>query len=213
MGNNENFDGSNKEKKEYYEKEIERRKKQLTDKDLEFMESSPWFDSDEMAVAYNYRTEPYKDYKHYENVDKAFDNEKEKFKSIDLDEFKKNDGTYDIIRLKRPLKGKDSFLGNIANKAIEKLHHEGVAIGNGKNYLIFDYGKKGGDLDFSFKISDNLNEWTIKQNEGICSKNDNEIKEIFFDSDAEKWSSSRSYKINNHNCQHFAQNKIDKLKN
>ncbi len=216
MGNEEIAKKSNEEKAKYYKEQYENRSKKLTDKDLDEMENSPWCDSDEMYTAYNYRTQPYKDYTHYNNVDIDFKKEKERFNQIDLNKFKNDDGTYNIIRLQRALKGKnfvtDNLLNN-ANKAIKKIHHEGLAFGNDKNFIVFDYGNKEFDFDFGFKVTDNLDEWAIKTREGICKKSDDEIKEIFFGEEAEKkWSSSREYNLLKHNCQNYAQEKINQLK-
>jgi len=213
MGNDINYT-SNSEKAEKNKKEYEERSKKLTDKDLEEMNNSPWFDSDEMATAYKYRYQPYKEYKHYEKIDESFKEVKAKFDQINLRDFQKDDGTYNIYKLERPLKGKDSKIGNILNKTVNKLHHEGVAIGNGKNYIVFDYGKKGGNLDFAFKITKDLNEWKEIKLVGESSKNEKELLEIFFGKESEhKYSDGRDYKFITHNCQDYAKEHIKKLQN
>ena len=178
------------------------------------MNNSPWFDSDEMATAYLYRMNPYKEYKHYEKIDEAFKEVKAKFDQINLRDFQKDDGTYNIYKLERPLKGKDSKIGNILNKTVNKLHHEGVAIGNGNNFIVFDYGKKGGNLDFAFKITKDLNEWKEIKLVGESSKNEKELLEIFFGIETEhKYSDGRNYKFITHNCQDYAKEHIKKLQN
>ena len=216
MGNDgsSNFEyKNNREKAEYYKNIIKIREKNLTDKDLDFMNNSPMFDSDEMAVYYNYRIAPVKDYNHYDNVDKKFNENKKAFSKINLDDYKKSDGKYDVYRLERPLKGKDSIAGNILNSAVKKLHHEGVAIGNGKNFIIADYGRKGKDLDFEVKTSNNLNDWKNIKLEGTSSKSEKELEELFYGINNEKnWSDSYKYNFLKHNCQDFAEQIIKQLK-
>ena len=60
MGNDNNYT-SNSEKAEQNRQKYEERSKKLTDEDLDEMNNSPWFDSDEMATAYLYRMAPYKE--------------------------------------------------------------------------------------------------------------------------------------------------------
>ena len=129
MGNNNNKDfeeKSNRQKADFYKEEMENRQKKLTDEDLEKMENSPFFDADEMFTAYNYRTAPFKDYKHYDNVDKKFNEKKNEFNEINLDEYRKEDSKFDLYKLERPLKGKDSQIGNGLNFLNSKIHHEGL---------------------------------------------------------------------------------------
>jgi len=154
---------SNSEKEEQNKKEYEERSKKLTDEVLDEMNNSPMFDSDEIALYYSYKLKPYEEYKHYEKIDESFKVTKEKFDQINLKDFQNDEGTYNIYKLERPLKVKDTKIGNILNKIVKKIHHEGVAIGNGINYIVFDYGRKGGNLDFAFKTTKDLNEWKEKK--------------------------------------------------
>ena len=205
---------SNSEKAEKNRKEYEERSKKLTDEVLDKMNDSPMFDIDEMATFYSYKMDPYKEYKLYEKIDESFKATKEKFAQTNLKDFQNHDGTYNIYQLERPLKGKDSKIGNFLNKVMNKLHHEGVAIGNGINYIVFDYGKKGGNLDFAFKTTKDLNEWKEKKLVGKSSKNKKEIAEIFFGIETEdKYSDGRKYRFITHNCQDYAQEHIKKLQN
>ena len=58
-----------------------------------------------------------------------------------------------------------------------KLHHEGLAIGNEKNQIEIDYGKKKNKtLDFEVKESNNFNNWTEKTQIQKISKQDKELK-------------------------------------
>ena len=95
----------------------------------------------------------------------------------------------------------------------KKLHHEGVAIGNGKNFIIADYGRKGKDLDFEVKTSNNLNDWKNIKLEGTSSKSEKELEELFYGINNEKnWSDSYKYNFLKHNCQDFAEQIIKQLK-
>ena len=175
------------------------------------MNNSPYFDSDEMYVAYNYRMEPYKQYKYYEGFNKEFQNEKEKFNKIDLNKYKNKDGTYTVTKLERPLGGKNSKIGKMFNKINKNLHHEGLAIGNEQNQIIIDYGKKNKILDFDVKESNNLNDWTKKTQIQIISAEDIEMIDKIFGNDAQKWVDPKGYHILKHNCQDFVKNLISKL--
>ena len=62
---------------------------------------------------------------------KKMDEEEKNFtKNINLDEYRNSDGTFNVYKAKRSLKG-----GKGPDKIIKKLHHEGVAIGNDKKKL------------------------------------------------------------------------------
>ena len=90
-----------------------------------------------------------------------------------------------------------------------KIHHEGFAIGNGEKFIVVDYGKKGGDLDFNVTNVNDLNDWTNKKIIGDINKSNEEICNILFGNDSEQnWSSSKKYNFIKHNCQDFVEKKI-----
>ena len=211
MGNEENNNyRSNFEKAEEYKNEYQKRANKLTDKDLKEMNDSPWFDSDEMANAYNYRNGPYNEYKHYEKLSEYYETEKKRFNQIDLDYFRNDNGSFLVYRVERPLNNR---FGVCLNNSAKKLHHEGVAIGNGKNFLVFDYGKRDNIIDFAFNETNNLKkDWREIQKEGESSKTDEEIKDIFFGKFMEdKFSDRRDYNFVTHNCQDYVKEIIKNL--
>ncbi len=83
--------------------ELNERERNLPNKDLDYMQQSPWISYDEMERAIKYRNGPYNDYNHYSNVDQAFQRERERFRQINLHFYKNNDGSFSVFKLKRPL--------------------------------------------------------------------------------------------------------------
>ena len=213
MGNDQMNNQSNAQKANYYKGELNERERNLPNKDLEYIQQSPWISYDEMERAIKYRNGPYNDYNHYSNVDQAFQRERGRFRQINLQIYKNNDGSFSVFKLQRPLGGMNSTFGVAANNAIQKMHHEGVAIGNGYNFIVFDYGKKHQSLDFAFKQTTNLNsEWAIVSCVGKCFKNQMQLENIFFGRDIENnFSSGRNYQFIGNNCQDYAQTIINKL--
>ena len=202
------------DKANYYKKEANEREKNMPSKDVEYMINSPWISYDEMERAIKYK-EPFNDYKHYSNVDQAFQRERERFRNIKIQFYKNKDGSFNVYKLQRPLGGKDSKSGTTLNNIMTKLHHEGVALGNGYNFMVFDYGKKGQTLDFALHQTTNLeSDWSVVTNVGKCFKNESELENIFFSLEVENnFSSGRNYKFLRNNCQDYAQTIINKLLN
>ena len=75
------------------------------------------------------------------------ENEKNFDKSINLDDYRNSDGTFNVYKTKRSLNTKG---GKQSQKIIKILHHEGIAFGNDKKKFFADYGVGEGDLEVRF---------------------------------------------------------------
>lgn len=138
--------------------------------------------------------------------------EKRKFDKIDLNKYKNKDGSYTITKLERPIKSKESKFFGLLNNLNSKVHHEGISIGNEKNHIIIDYGKKDNrKLQFEIKESTNLDEWETKTEIQKKTISDKKLKETILGKDIEDWSSRKDYDLISHNCQDFVKNVIQKV--
>ena len=136
------------------------------------------------------------------------DEEEKNFtKNINLDEYRNSDGTFNVYKVKRSLKG-----GKGADKIIKKLHHEGVAIGNDKKKFFTDYGVGEKDLEVRFwDDKEEKDNWDKIEKVGTSKISNDEVKDILFGESSEKWTNSDDYKLIKHNCQDYSKEKISQL--
>lgn len=138
---------------------------------------------------------------------KMDENEKNFSKNINLDEYRNNDGTFNVYKTKRSLKG-----GEGVDKIIKKLHHEGIAIGNNKKKFFTDYGVGEGELEVRFwDDKENKDNWDKIEKVGTSKASDKEVKEIFFGESSEDWTNKDDYHLIKHNCQGYSKEKINQL--
>lgn len=146
--------------------------------------------------------------KRLEEIDKI---EKNFEKNINLDEYRNSDGTFNVYKSKRALDFKG---GEASNNILKSLHHEGVAIGNDKKMFFTDYGTNKEFLDVRFwDSSENKDNWRTIEKVGTSNATDNQVKKIFFGKKSDNWNNHDDYSVRNHNCKHYANEKIEELTN
>ena len=130
-------------------------------------------------------------------------------KNINLDEYRNEDGTFNVYKAKRPLNTK------IKDETVSQakiLFHEGVGIGNDKKTLYFDYGVGEGDLQFRvWDEGENKENWNKVQKVGQSNATNEKVNDIFYGENCEEWTNRHDYKVLNHNCINFAHKKINEL--
>ena len=137
-------------------------------------------------------------------------NEEKFCKNVNLDDYRNEDGTFNVYRVERPLNFKDK--GEKLDDKNRKLHHEGVAIGNGKNMFYSDYGVKEGDLKLRFWDSkENKEDWKRTTMVGKSNCSNYEVKEILVGEKSENWRNPNGYTKIFNNCQHYTNKKIKEL--
>ncbi len=141
---------------------------------------------------------------------KQMDETEDKFsKNINLNDYRNNDGTFNIYKTKRPLNCK---VGEQLNNLSKKAHHEGIAIGNEKNILFSDYGVKDNHLAVRFWDSkENKDKWSVVEKVGVSNASDKEIMDIFFGEKSENWINPNNYNLLLHNCQDYSKEIINQL--
>lgn len=136
-------------------------------------------------------------------------NENKFNKDINLNDYRNDDGTFTVYKVERPL---DFKFGKEANKAKEKLHHEGLAFGNKKNKFYTDYGVQDENVNVRFWDSkEDKENWEKIKEVGKSNASDNDIKEILFRNNIEKWYDPDGYSLIFHNCQDYSKEKIKEL--
>ena len=141
---------------------------------------------------------------------KQMNKNEDKFsKDINLNDYRNDDGTFTVYKVERPL---DFKFGKEANKAKRKLHHEGLAFGNIKNKFYTDYGVKDGNVNVRFwDGKEDKENWEKIKEVGKSNALDNDIKEILFHNNIEKWYDPDDYSVIFHNCQDYSKEKIKDL--
>ncbi len=138
-----------------------------------------------------------------DKIEKNFD------KNINLNEYRNPDGTFNVYKCERSLDVKG---GKASNSIIKALHHEGVAIGNGKKMFFTDFGTKKEFLDVRFWDSEEKKDkWKKIEKVGTSNATNDDIKKIFFGEKSEQWNSHDDYKPFAHNCKHYVKEKIWEL--
>ena len=138
---------------------------------------------------------------------KMDENEKNFTKNINLDEYRNSDGTFNVYKTKRSLKG-----GKGVDKIIKKIHHEGIAIGNDKKKFFTDYGVGEGDLEVRFwDDKEEKDNWDKIEKVGTSKVSNDRVKEILFGRSSEEWTSHEDYKTFKHNCQNYSKEKISQF--
>ncbi len=135
--------------------------------------------------------------------------EKKFSEKINLNDYRNNDGTFNIYKTKRPLNTKN---GEKSYKLSKGAHHEGIAIGNEKNILFSDYGVKDNHLAVRFWDSkENKDKWSVVEKVGVSNASDKEIMDIFFGEKSENWINPNNYNLLLHNCQDYSKEIINQL--
>lgn len=89
------------------------------------------------------------------------DNEEKFRNNINLDDYRNEDGIFNVYKVERPLNFREKW--EKLDDKNRKIHHEGLAIGNGKKMFYSDYGVKEGDLKLRF--------WDGKENKENWKRN------------------------------------------
>ena len=185
----------------------EENKSARLEKDIDKMWSDPRFSFEECVhanIAKNIMDDKIKSLKRLNEKENNFT------KNIDLNKYRNDDGTFTIYKTSRPL---NSSNGEQLYEMSKKLHHEGMAIGNGKNLIYSDYGVNENNSSVRFWDSnENKENWADTKIVGKTNASDNEVKEIFFGEKSEKWEDPKDYNFVFHNCQDYAKEKINDFK-
>ena len=201
MGNDYSNEYNRGERIEEEEKDIQR-----LEKDIDKMWDNPFYSVEECVNA-NTALELKRD--NLESL-KAMDEAEKKFsKNINLDNYRNDDGTFNIYRTKRPL---NIGSGERSYKLSNKAHHEGIAIGNGENFLYSDYGVEDGQLNVRFWDEKEKKEnWSEIEQVGKSNISNDEVKNELFGKKSEKWVNPNDYNLVLQNCQDYAKEKIKNL--
>ena len=142
---------------------------------------------------------------------KEMDNRENNFcKNVNLDDYKNSDGSFNVYKVERPLNSKG---GEGLYKMSNGAHHEGLAIGNGKNFFYSDYGVNEGNLGVRFwDGKDNKEKWEKMEKVGKSYASDKEVKDILFGQKSEKWANPNDYNILARNCKDYSNEKIKDFK-
>ena len=201
--------GSEDSKEEYKREEIIKNKEEKIknlDKGREEMWNDPFFSFEECIYAGRAKDIMTNEVNSLKQMDKA---EKNFSKNINLDDYRNDDGTFNIYKAERPL---DNKYGENSNKMSKSFHHEGIGIGNGTKILFSDYGVNEGNLAVRFWDSkENKDKWKDVKEVGKSNASDNDINNIFFGPKSEKWTNPHNYNLFFHNCQDYSKEKIKDL--
>ena len=203
MGN-DNSEGYNREERI---KKEEAKCKRLG-KDIDDMWKDPMFSVEECVNAgkvYSEMTDRLNSLKEMNKSEKKFS------EKINLNDYRNNDGTFNIYKTERPLNTKN---GEKSYKLSKGAHHEGIAIGNGKKMLFSDYGVKDNtNLAVRFWDSkEKIEKWEKIEQIGKSNSSNEDVKKIFFGKKSENWINPNDYNLCCHNCKDYSKEKIEELK-
>ena len=133
----------------------------------------------------------------------------EKFSNIYLDEYRNSDGSFNVYKVKRPL---NCPSGNWLFRSSPKLFHQGVGIGKEGKIIFSDYGTAKENSDVRIWIyTEGKDNWADIEKVGTSNASNEEVKDIFFGKNSEKWVNHNDYNLFLHNCQKYANEKIEEL--
>lgn len=186
----------------------EENKSARLDKDIEKMWNSPYFSVEECVHAHMAKSmmdDRIKSLKQMNEKENSFS------ENIDLDKYRNSDGTFNVYKTSRPL---NCPYGEKSYKMSKGAHHEGMAIGNGKNILYSDYGVNENNLGVRFwDGKENKENWAKIEKVGETKASDNDVKNIFFGEKSDRWVNPKDYNLVFHNCQDYSKEKIREFKN
>ena len=128
-----------------------------------------------------------------------------------MNDYRNNDGTFNVYKTERPLNTKN---GEESYKLSKRIHHEGIAIGNGKKMLFSDYGVKD-KPNISVRFWDSkekIEKWEKIEQIGKSNSSNEDVKKIFFGKKSENWINPKDYNFCCHNCKDYSKEKIEELK-
>ena len=195
----ENSSGYNREEKI---KKLEKKSNEIRDYTLN-MYNEPKHSTSEILDSWKKKDKIDED---INRLKKMNETEKNFSKNINFNDYRNSDGTFNVYKTKRSL---NYPTGEASGKVVKILHHEGIAIGNGKKMFYSDYGVGEGDLEVRFWDGDEeKDKWKKIEKVRTSKASDDKVKEILFGEKSEKWTNRDDYKLLKHNCQDYSKEKI-----
>ena len=180
---------------------IENKQKKLgkLDKEIDKMWQSPWSDVDECTDVGRYASMQRNEINSLKKMNEAENNFN---KNINLNEYRNEDGSFNIYKTKRPL---NNAFGEESYNKSSKMFHQGIAIGNDKKMLFSDYGVNDGNLNVRFWDSNQPKDhWRDVEFFGKSNASNDQVKDTFFGQNSEKWTNPNDYNLLFHNCQDYS---------
>jgi Zn ribbon nucleic-acid-binding protein len=126
--------------------------------------------------------------------------------NINLNDYRNPDGSFNVYKAEIPL---EMLGGEKGYKMLKILHHEGFAIGNGEKMLFCEYGITDDNLELRIWDSEEKKEdWVKIEQVGKSYASNEDVYNILFGENSEKWVNPHDYNLLSHNCQIYAKQKI-----